>query len=98
MFDDKELKTITGKLDLMYAALLSTQELYLNAQSNNQVNRLRIDLKEKAIERKKILVLSNSNSVSLKKLYFQFPPLSSFCFVASNFSPSVMYLLARAVI
>lgn len=63
-FDDREMKTIVGKIDLFYAALLSTQEQYLNVQSNSQVIRLRIDLKEGAIERKKILLLSKGNPVS----------------------------------
>ncbi|KAL5291992.1 KIF18A family protein [Megaselia abdita] len=57
-FDDKEVKTFVGKLDILYAALLSAQEQYFNAQSNHQVTRLRIDLKDRAIERKKILILS----------------------------------------
>lgn len=65
-FDDKELKIVVGKLDLLYAALLTTQEQYFNTQSNTQVIRLRIDLKERAIERKKILFLSKPNGVSFK--------------------------------
>lgn len=75
------MKTIIGKIDILYAALLSTQEQYFNAQSNNQVIRLRMDLKDGAIERKKILLLSNPSGVSIFSKEF----------VATNIACSVTF-------